>query len=72
MAIVVLQLDAKAADVTVHDVALGQEEQAFQWLEKAYEEQSSNLVYLKTDPRFDPVREDSRFKDLQGRLKFPE
>jgi TolB-like protein/Tfp pilus assembly protein PilF len=59
-------------DLAVIYVALGQEEEAFQWLEKAYEEQSSNLVFLKTDPRFDPIRSDLRYQDLLRRLNFPE
>ncbi|MFQ5798088.1 MAG: tetratricopeptide repeat protein, partial [Bacteroidota bacterium] len=42
-------------------VDLGQMDQAFQWLEKAYEERESELVFLKVDPSLDSLRSDSRF-----------
>jgi hypothetical protein len=47
---------------------LGEKEQAFEWLEKAYEERSSALVYLKVDPSFDSLRDDPRFTDLLRRI----
>jgi len=42
-------------------------DQTFMWLEKAYEEQSNILQFLRV-PFFDPIRNDSRFKDLQRRV----
>jgi Predicted integral membrane protein len=47
---------------------LGDYDQAFAWLEQAYQEQSNILQYLKVFPFFDPVREDPRFKDLVRRV----
>jgi TolB-like protein/Tfp pilus assembly protein PilF len=47
---------------------LGEKDQAFAWLEKAYEERSDGLVNLKADQRFDSLRSDPRFKDLARRL----
>lgn len=44
--------------------ALGEIDQAFEWLEQAYQEPSSWLVYLKVDPRLDPLRSDARFDAL--------
>ncbi|MGN6186543.1 MAG: winged helix-turn-helix domain-containing protein [Thermoanaerobaculia bacterium] len=41
---------------TVH-VALGEHEEAVQWLERAIEARSGWLVYLTTEPRFDALRE---------------
>jgi len=49
-------------------IALGEVQQAFSWLEKAYEQRSSFLRWLKVDPRFDPVRSDPRFLDLLRRV----
>lgn len=37
---------------------------AFEWLEKAYEERDSNLIYVTVVPFFDPVRSDPRYKKL--------
>jgi TolB-like protein/DNA-binding winged helix-turn-helix (wHTH) protein/Flp pilus assembly protein TadD len=47
---------------------LGDNEQAFRWLEKAYEEQDGELVELKIDPRFESLRADPRYTDLLRRL----
>ncbi|MCI0402423.1 MAG: protein kinase [Acidobacteria bacterium] len=53
-------------------VALGEKEAAFRWLEKAYEERSDWLVFIKVEPRLDPLRGDPRFADLVRRMNFPE
>jgi TolB-like protein/Tfp pilus assembly protein PilF len=45
-------------------LGLGDNEQAFAWLEKGYEEQSNLLQLLKVNPFFDPLRGDPRFKEL--------
>jgi serine/threonine protein kinase/TolB-like protein/Flp pilus assembly protein TadD len=52
-------------------IALGEHEQAFAWLEKAVEDRSPQLVYLRVDPRVDPLRSDPRFQDLLRRMNFP-
>ncbi len=49
-------------------LALGDYDQAFAWLERAYQEQSNILQVLKVDPFFDPVRGDPRFTDLVRRV----
>jgi len=49
-------------------VRLGEKERAFVWLERAYQEHSSNLGYLKMDPLYDPLRSDPRFQDLLRRI----
>jgi serine/threonine-protein kinase len=66
------QRNVQAYDIAVIYSGLGDSEQAFSWLEKAYQERSSNLGYLKIDPRFDPLRADPRFKSLLRRMNFPE
>ncbi len=45
-------------------VGLGDEERAFEWLQKSYEERSHWLVFLKVDPKLDPLRSDPRYQKL--------
>ncbi len=52
-------------------VGLGNKEEAFLWLEKAYRARSACMPFLKTEPRFDSVRSDPRFQDLLRRVGFP-
>jgi lipopolysaccharide biosynthesis regulator YciM len=49
-------------------LGLGENEEAFAWLDKAYQEQSNILQFLKVHPYFDPLRDDPRFKDLLHRV----
>src|ERR1700687_2867702 len=49
-------------------LALADYDEAFVWLERAYQEKSGGLQYLKVDPFFDPVRKDPRFVDLVRRV----
>ena len=49
-------------------LGLGDYDQAFFWIEKAYEEQSNILQFLKVNPIFDPVRGDPRFLGLLRRV----
>lgn len=48
-------------------IGMGNKEQAFIWLEKAYS-QHANLTTLKVDPIYDPLRSDPRFQDLLRRV----
>ncbi|HXF49758.1 MAG TPA: protein kinase [Verrucomicrobiae bacterium] len=43
---------------------LGDKDTAFDWFEKAFEERSQALVFLKVDPHVDPLRDDLRFTAL--------
>src|ERR1017187_9596039 len=54
--------------IAVIHLGLGEKDQAFDWMQKAYEDRSAWLVYLKVDPLFDPVRGDARFADLLRRV----
>ena len=49
-------------------VGLGDKDQAFAWLDKAYQDRSFWLIWLKFEPRFDSVRDDPRFQDLLRRI----
>ncbi len=53
--------------------ALGEKDKAFAELNKAYENRDGFVVmYLKVDPRLDPLRSDPRFQDLLRRVGFPQ
>jgi hypothetical protein len=41
---------------------------AIEWLEKAFHERDSALVYLREDPRWDNLRSDPCFTDLLRRI----
>ena len=51
---------------------LAEPDEAFAWLAKAYQERSWWIVWIKTDPRLDTLRADSRFTDLMRRVGFPQ
>lgn len=51
---------------------LGEKDQAFEWLDKAYQQRDKGLTFLKADHCLDPLRSDPRFQDLLRRLNFPE
>jgi TolB-like protein/Flp pilus assembly protein TadD len=48
--------------------ALGEKDQVFEWLERAYEQRDDRLVFIKVDPLSDNIRLDPRFPDLLRRL----
>ena len=48
--------------------SIGEKEQAFDWLIKAYEDRAEGLAWLKVDPRLDSLRTDPRFADLMRRV----
>jgi hypothetical protein len=53
-------------------LGLGDNEQAFAWLERAYKEHSTILQYIRVHPFFDPLRGDPRLADLVRRVGLPE
>jgi serine/threonine-protein kinase len=40
----------------------------FRWLTKAFDDRSFDLLAIKVDPRFDPLRDDERFRALFKQL----
>jgi len=48
--------------------SMGQKEQVFKWLERAYEEHDCWIIVLKVDPRFDNLRSDPRFAALVKKI----
>jgi hypothetical protein len=51
--------------------ALGDADQAFGRLEKAYEDREIEIIFLKVFPPNDSLRSDPRFQDLLRRMNFP-
>jgi hypothetical protein len=51
---------------------LGDNEQAFAWLEKAYQESDDFLVFVNIQPQFENVPSDPRFAALMRKIGFTE
>jgi TolB-like protein/predicted Ser/Thr protein kinase len=51
---------------------LGDKEQAFRWLNTAYQEHDWHLVSLKTNFLLDPLRSDPRFAELVRKVGLPQ
>lgn len=47
------------------------DDKVFDWLERSCNERAGWIMYLATDPRFDPLREDTRFQSILERLRLP-
>jgi serine/threonine protein kinase/Tfp pilus assembly protein PilF len=47
---------------------LGDKDQAFTWLERAFEDRYFLLVWLGSEPQFDSLRSDPRYTDLMRRI----
>ncbi len=56
---------------TIH-AGLGEADEAFAWLEKAYSDRSRSMAWLKVNRDFDDLRSDPRFKSLLSRIGLPE
>jgi Flp pilus assembly protein TadD len=52
-------------------IGLGEKDEAFVWLDRAYEDHSTGMNYLKINPSYDPLRSDPRFTNLLRRMRFP-
>jgi serine/threonine-protein kinase len=57
--------------VAIIYLGLGEQEQTFAWLNRAHEERSYWLLWLRVEPRFDGLRSDPRYQDLVRRMNFP-
>ena len=58
--------------IAMINAGLGRTGLALDWLEKAYNDRSNGLVFLKVDPELDSLRTNARFLELQHKLNYPE
>jgi tetratricopeptide (TPR) repeat protein len=58
-------------NIAVVYAGLGDKDQAFAWLDRAYNDRSFYLTWIKVDPDLDSLRSDSRFADLVRRVGLP-
>jgi tetratricopeptide (TPR) repeat protein len=52
-------------------IGLGDNDNAFAWLEKAYEERFAGLIYFTVEPIFSNLKSDRRYLELVRRLNLP-
>ena len=57
--------------IAVIYLGLGDQDETFAWLNKAYEERSYWLLWLRVEPKFDGLRSDPRYQELVRRMNFP-
>ncbi len=53
-------------------VRLGAYDEAFHYLEKAYQRREYHLLTINIEPDWDPIRDDPRFIELIHRMRLPE
>jgi tetratricopeptide (TPR) repeat protein len=58
-------------DIAMIYGGLGERNRAFDWLERAFAGRAYGLVFLATDPRFDPLRSDPRYTVLVRKVGLP-
>src|SRR5713226_5108183 len=58
--------------VAIVYAGLRENEKALDWLEKAYQDRSNAIIFLKVDPELDGLRANPRFQTLLHRLALPE
>lgn len=59
---------ADGRDLAVVYAGMGNKDKAFAWLDKAFQNRSVFLVFLKLEPLLEPLRDDPRWNDLELRI----
>jgi tetratricopeptide (TPR) repeat protein len=60
-----------AVDFAIVHLGLGEKTKALDWLDRGIDERGSEMMFIKTDPRFDLVRSEPRFERLLQVMNFP-
>ena len=58
-------------DLACSYARLGERNEAFNWLERAYSEHNGGLLQIRFDPDLNSLRSDIRYQDLVRRMDFP-
>jgi hypothetical protein len=58
-------------DIAPICAGLGDDDQAFFSLQRAYDQHDTKLIRVNVEPRFDSLRADPRFSDLLHRIGLP-
>ena len=61
-----------AALIGLIHIGLGEKDEAFKWLWKAFDARSSWMTWLKVEPKFDSLRKDPHFAELMRRVGLPQ
>jgi len=66
-----------APDVSPFNIALiynglGERNETLAWLERAYRQREPRMVFLKTESKWNNLREDARFQDLIRTIGTPQ
>ena len=60
----------EAEKIVSEHIALGEREEALEYLEKAFADKDVRTVFLKIDPMWEPLRTEARFIAIMGRMNF--
>ena len=60
-----------ASHIALIYAGLDDKDQAFAWLNKAYEQRAFQLQWINLDPRWDNLRSDPRFEEILRRMGVP-
>ncbi len=63
------RLDKSGGGATIYTY-LGDKDQAFEQLEREFEERGGGMIWLNVRPSSDPLRDDPRFHDLLRRMNL--
>ncbi len=61
-----------AGVIAIQYALLGENEEAFKWLERSYEKREDAMAWLKVESAWNPLRSDPRFQDLLRRVGLPQ
>jgi serine/threonine protein kinase/TolB-like protein/thioredoxin-like negative regulator of GroEL len=74
---VVADMEKKYAEKSAYDIARvhasrGEVDQAFAWLDRAYNQREPSCVWIKSDPFLKNLQRDPRYKAFLHKMKLPE